>query len=193
MNCTRRPAVFGLRKSDACARIVRRHGRWTRVLDTYRVAGTLFAFRGTKTCYSSELWGRSSAGRASRSQCEGQEFDPPHLHQQIQGPASERALTFWPFEGAGELLGNASTELACTTTAAKNEAVGALNPAAGGLLWCRQARQTPWRPSWRARGASADSTPRESGWDAGAAFGQKPPAMKVRYRLERSAACESSS
>ena len=27
-------------------------------------------------------WGCSSAGRASRSQCEGQEFDPPHLHQQ---------------------------------------------------------------------------------------------------------------
>ena len=27
------------------------------------------------------LWGRSSAGRASRSQCEGREFDPPRLHQ----------------------------------------------------------------------------------------------------------------
>ena len=27
------------------------------------------------------MWGRSSAGRASRSQCEGQEFDPPRLHQ----------------------------------------------------------------------------------------------------------------
>src|SRR6266481_256400 len=26
-------------------------------------------------------WGRSSAGRASRSQCEGQGFDPPRLHQ----------------------------------------------------------------------------------------------------------------
>ena len=26
-------------------------------------------------------WGRSSAGRASRSQCEGREFDPPRLHQ----------------------------------------------------------------------------------------------------------------
>ena len=25
-------------------------------------------------------WGRSSAGRASRSQCEGQGFDPPRLH-----------------------------------------------------------------------------------------------------------------
>ena len=25
-------------------------------------------------------WGRSSAGRASRSQCEGREFDPPRLH-----------------------------------------------------------------------------------------------------------------
>ncbi len=27
------------------------------------------------------LRGRSSAGRASRSQCEGREFDPPRLHQ----------------------------------------------------------------------------------------------------------------
>src|SRR5713226_6095617 len=26
-------------------------------------------------------WGCSSAGRASRSQCEGREFDPPQLHQ----------------------------------------------------------------------------------------------------------------
>ena len=26
-------------------------------------------------------WGGSSAGRASRSQCEGREFDPPPLHQ----------------------------------------------------------------------------------------------------------------
>ncbi len=29
--------------------------------------------------------GRSSAGRASRSQCEGREFDPPRLHQITQG------------------------------------------------------------------------------------------------------------
>lgn len=27
------------------------------------------------------IWGGSSAGRASRSQCEGREFDPPPLHQ----------------------------------------------------------------------------------------------------------------
>ncbi len=27
------------------------------------------------------VWGRSSAGRASRSQCEGREFDPPWLHK----------------------------------------------------------------------------------------------------------------
>ena len=29
--------------------------------------------------------GRSSAGRASRSQCEGREFDPPRLHQKFEG------------------------------------------------------------------------------------------------------------
>ena len=28
-------------------------------------------------------WGGSSAGRASRSQCEGREFDPPPLHQEF--------------------------------------------------------------------------------------------------------------
>lgn len=27
------------------------------------------------------VWGRSSAGRATRSQCVGREFDPPRLHQ----------------------------------------------------------------------------------------------------------------
>src|SRR5579859_7027449 len=33
-------------------------------------------------CYHLQLaWGGSSAGRASRSQCEGREFDPPPLHQ----------------------------------------------------------------------------------------------------------------
>ena len=30
--------------------------------------------------YDSLEWGRSSDGRASRSQCEGREFDPPRLH-----------------------------------------------------------------------------------------------------------------
>ena len=30
-------------------------------------------------------WGRSSAGRASRSQCEGREFDPPRLHHCSKG------------------------------------------------------------------------------------------------------------
>src|SRR5688572_14547280 len=33
-----------------------------------------------------EVWGRSSAGRASRSQCEGREFDPPRLHQDSRRP-----------------------------------------------------------------------------------------------------------
>jgi hypothetical protein len=28
-------------------------------------------------------WGGSSAGRASRSQCEGREFEPPPLHQKL--------------------------------------------------------------------------------------------------------------
>ena len=49
-------------------------------------------------CYTCGLtWGRSSAGRASRSQCEGQEFDPPRLHQNnvpgrpTKSPAPQKA------------------------------------------------------------------------------------------------------
>ena len=33
------------------------------------------------TTFRLPCWGRSSAGRAPRSQCGGQEFDPPRLHQ----------------------------------------------------------------------------------------------------------------
>ena len=40
----------------------------------------------------SSLWGRSSAGRASRSQCEGREFDPPRLHQISKTLGSPRSL-----------------------------------------------------------------------------------------------------
>ena len=35
-------------------------------------------------------WGGSSAGRASRSQCEGREFDPPPLHHEHQNGAFGR-------------------------------------------------------------------------------------------------------
>ncbi len=37
--------------------------------------------RTRRTCIIAALRGGSSAGRASRSQCEGREFDPPPLHQ----------------------------------------------------------------------------------------------------------------
>ena len=33
-------------------------------------------------------WGCSSAGRASALHAEGQEFDPPHLHQKIRAHSS---------------------------------------------------------------------------------------------------------
>src|SRR5260221_4882744 len=39
-------------------------------------------------------WGCSSAGRASRSQCEGREFDPPQLHQHTLKARSCRAFCF---------------------------------------------------------------------------------------------------
>ena len=41
-------------------------------------------------------WGRSSDGRASRSQCEGQEFDPPRLHQFSQKLTSLQVLQTAP-------------------------------------------------------------------------------------------------
>lgn len=42
------------------------------------------------------VWGCSSAGRASRSQCEGQGFDPPHLHQ-IANPRQFRLSRIFHF------------------------------------------------------------------------------------------------
>ena len=35
-------------------------------------------------------WGRSSAGRARRSQCRGREFDPPRLHSDFNGLNQDR-------------------------------------------------------------------------------------------------------
>ena len=41
-------------------------------------------------------WGGSSAGRASRSQCEGREFDPPPLHQSTnRKPAFKAGFLFF--------------------------------------------------------------------------------------------------
>ena len=42
----------------------------------------------------SPLWGRSSAGRAPRSQCGGRGFDPLRLHQMPDADASPSALSF---------------------------------------------------------------------------------------------------
>ena len=42
-----------------------------------------------------DVWGRSSVGRASRSQCEGRGFDSPRLHQR-------RALESARMRHAGE-------------------------------------------------------------------------------------------
>ena len=40
--------------------------------------------------------GRSSAGRASRSQCEGREFDPPRLHHRSRQPGLAPGFLFCP-------------------------------------------------------------------------------------------------
>src|SRR6195952_5857974 len=37
-------------------------------------------------------WGGSSAGRASRSQCEGREFDPPLLHHEFRISLTGKAI-----------------------------------------------------------------------------------------------------
>ena len=49
-----------------------------------------FAFFGQIRLLDVIFRGCSSAGRALRSQCRGQEFDPPHLHQVLKtrGPIS---------------------------------------------------------------------------------------------------------
>src|SRR5258706_10708166 len=39
-------------------------------------------------------WGRSSAGRAPRSQCGGREFDPPRLHHQFKAAGALAAFSF---------------------------------------------------------------------------------------------------
>ena len=47
-------------------------------------AGGAAGLGSTKAVVSStRSWGRSSAGRARRSQCRGREFDPPRLHHPI--------------------------------------------------------------------------------------------------------------
>ena len=39
-----------------------------------------YSIHSHKLLIDQYAWGGSSAGRASRSQCEGREFDPPPLH-----------------------------------------------------------------------------------------------------------------
>ena len=52
----------------------------------------MFAHYFTATdCLKLPGWGCSSAGRARRSQCRGQGFDPPHLHQSINPTKSQEA------------------------------------------------------------------------------------------------------
>ena len=43
------------------------------------------------------IWGGSSAGRASRSQCEGREFDPPPLHQNSRRKSLGHTAVFQGF------------------------------------------------------------------------------------------------
>jgi len=60
-------------------------------------------------------WGRSSAGRASRSQCEGREFDPPRLHHFICKAPSPR----------GFLFSRVSSEAPCTNVCFRGPALRA--------------------------------------------------------------------
>ena len=47
-----------------------------------------------RSSISSIAWGGSSAGRASRSQCEGREFDPPPLHHALRKTPATRSAFF---------------------------------------------------------------------------------------------------
>ena len=62
-------------------------------------------FRQTSGRGSSK-WGGSSAGRASRSQCEGREFDPPPLHQSCNKINNLKAVWWLP----NWLLNNRASE-----------------------------------------------------------------------------------
>ena len=53
---------------------------------------------GLSACETAK-WGGSSAGRASRSQCEGREFDPPPLHQYSRSITSDSYRPCRPFYG----------------------------------------------------------------------------------------------
>lgn len=57
---------------------LRNFGAWHDILT--------FTYQSSK--YIETEWGCSSAGRASRSQCEGREFDPPQLHHLVPGMTS---------------------------------------------------------------------------------------------------------
>ena len=68
------------------------------------------------------VWGGSSAGRASRSQCEGREFDPPPLHHPHipgrlkrsetvqQALENQRSRAFFLSQWAGTALGSSRAE-----------------------------------------------------------------------------------
>ncbi len=61
-----------------------------------RSQGRLLRCRGRGLQLKSPPWGCSSAGRASRSQCEGREFDPPQLHQHPRRPGQPGLLLSTP-------------------------------------------------------------------------------------------------
>ena len=55
---------------------------------SYRARKTAVAVRQPGATMRALVWGGSSAGRASRSQCEGRGFDPLPLHHFFSGPAA---------------------------------------------------------------------------------------------------------
>ena len=78
------------------------------------------------------LWGGSSAGRASRSQCEGREFDPPPLHHNVpeKGLVPTRPFFFAPARrGSLRVTVGATAARACIRTrvrarCSENPAIG---------------------------------------------------------------------
>ena len=96
-------------------------------------------------------WGGSSAGRASRSQCEGREFDPPPLHHNVRkyGPSRPVFLeTHHP--PSGDALRTQSTPASATCRWASRWRTGKTHTA-------RPIRQPTPGPSWL-HGSTALST-----------------------------------
>ena len=70
------------------------------------------------------MWGYGSVGRASRSQCEGQGFESPYLHQKEHKSNSVRLVLFlWGISGLRDFFKNRTTVSPCEPLRADADAI----------------------------------------------------------------------